>query len=111
MNQPANSLCFADGTVLENSSCGGSDHFLWCWISGKSMAECVSLFSDSEKTREIVAAYVTERIIYRGYTDLLVVEKANDPMTGTDIRVRLTWPEGGEHSIITEPITGDDESE
>lgn len=111
MNQPANSLRLADGTILENSSCGGSDHFLWCWISDKSMAECFSIFSDPEKTCEIVASYVTERIIYRGYTDMITLQKADDPMTQTEIRVRLTWPEGGEHSIITEPITGDDESE
>ena len=99
MSQPANSLLLADGTLLENSSCGASSRDLWCWVSGRTMAECLTIFSDSEKTGVITAGYKTSHVIYTGYTELLGISRNNDPLE-LGIRIRLTWPENGEHSII-----------
>lgn len=88
-------LILGDGTILENSHCGYSDRYLWCFISGKTMLECVQIFSDSEKIAEMKSHYLFNGYLYKGFTDLLLVEKNTDG----SINVRLTWPEGGEHSV------------
>lgn len=112
MDQPINSLLLADGTIIENSSCGAGGKDLWCWVTGKSMAECFAIFNDAAKTREITIKYNTSMVKYIGYTDMLLIKK-DDP----NVSIRLTWPEGGEHSIIEIPViedkpaTEDDDSE
>jgi hypothetical protein len=110
MDQPVNSLLLADGTILENSSCGAAGRDLWCWVPGKSLAECFSLFNDAAKTREITISYTTEKIKYIGYTEFILIRKTED-----SINIRMTWPEGGDHSIveipIEKPVTEDDANE
>lgn len=90
------SITLGDGTVLENSYCGYSDgsRNLWCYINGKTMAECVDLFSDPYKTESITSTYFVKTYLYKGFTELILVQKSS---LGVD--VRLTWPEGGEHSV------------
>lgn len=99
MAQPANSLLLAGNTLIENSSCGAGGSDLWCWVKGKTMAECLDLFDDPEKTSEIIAGYTTSRIRYTGYTRMILIKRNPDT-----IDVRLTWPEGGEHSITELPV-------
>ena len=104
-------LTFADGSVLENASCGGAENSLWCWISGKSMGECFAIFSDPEKTKEITVLYNTMGIRYKGYTDLQVIRKGTDVLNGNTIDVRLCYPEGGEHSVEQFDIPKETEQE
>lgn len=102
MTQLQNCLELADGTVLENASCGYSNRNLWCWVPKKTMAECFQMFSDLEKTKVIRCHYYTESITYNGFTDLLTVQKTENETGETQINICMTWPEGGEHSIIKE---------
>lgn len=88
-------IILGDGTVLENSYCGYSENNkLWCFVSGKTMKECTDIFSDPYKTSCMTSYYYDNGVIYKGFTELLLVQKSN---LGAD--VRLTWPEGGEHSV------------
>lgn len=89
-------IMFGDGTVLENSYCAydPGSRYLWCYISGKTMAECLDLFSDPYKTESITSYYFVKSYLFKGFTDLLLIQK-----TALGIDVRLTWPEGGEHSV------------
>lgn len=105
MSQPKDSLRLADGTVLENSSCGFANRTIWCWISGKPMADCFSLFSDPEKTETISMKYQTTGYRYRGFTDMNVIRKNTDSVGREIIEVRLAVPDGGIYSIeeFTEP--------
>ena len=98
------SIILGDGTVLENSFCGYSGRDLWCWVSGKTMMECMKIFSDPMKTDVITSYYFVKGYIYRGFTELLLIQKSDN-----SIDVRLTWPEGGEHSV--EEIEDDDASD
>lgn len=100
MNTLINCLVLADGTILENSSGGYADRNLWCWINGKTMNECYALFTDPEKTKTITVNYATSQIIYKGFTELLLIKKGTDGFDHETVDVRLTWPEGGEHEII-----------
>ena len=111
MNQPVNSLMLADGTVMENSSCGYADKSLWCWISGRSMTDCFPIFSDSKKTNEIVVLFRTGGIRYKGFTELTSIRKGTDVFGKDTIDIRLTWPEDGEHSIEEFQLHKDEEEE
>lgn len=93
------SLTLADGTLLENSSCGGADNSLWCWITGKSMEECFTLFNNPNKTNEITVRYNTMGIRYKGYTEMQVIRRGKDVFDNDTVDVRMTYPEGAEHSI------------
>ena len=99
-------IILGDGTVLESSFCGFSDRSLWCWITGKTMMECMKIFSDPIKTETITSYYFVKGYIYRGFTELLLVQKSENT-----VDVRLTWPEGGEHSIeeIEDEASGTEE--
>lgn len=93
-----------DGTVLENTYCGYAERSLWCWVSGKTLSECAQLFSDPYRTSVITSYYFNNGYIYRGFTDLLLIQKSENT-----VDVRLTWPEGGEHSV--EEIEEDEQEE
>lgn len=98
MNKAFNSLILADGTVLEGSSCGFSNKTLWCWVSGLSMADCFSIFSNPEKTSEITVLYYTSGIRYRGFIDMQIIRKGMDE-TGTEtIDIKMV-PVGDNYSI------------
>ena len=103
-----NKLTLADGTELENSSCGFAGRNLWCWIGGKTMAECFAIFSDPEKTKEINIEYYEKSIIYKGFTDFVQIRKGTDVLGNETVDVNLTWPEGGEHSIEEVPKDGEE---
>lgn len=90
-------VILADGTELKNTYCSMTDNgtSLWCWVNGKSFSECFKLFEDPYKTSEITSYYYGKKYIYHGFTEILLIQKSyND-----NIDVRLTWPEGGEHSV------------
>lgn len=93
-----------DGTVLENTYCGYSEPSLWCWVSGKTLLECAQMFSDPYKTSVITSYYYEQGYIYRGFTEVLLIQRSEKT-----IDVRLTWPEGGEHSV--EEIDEDEQEE
>lgn len=105
MEQPANSLKMADGTIFENSDCGYSKDTLWCWIHDVSMTQCFSVFSDAEKTKDITVRYHTSEIEYKGFTELTIIKKGTDVLGKETVDLCLTWPEGGEHSIEERTIT------
>lgn len=96
MNEERNCVILADGTKLSNTGCGYSERNLWCWIrDGKGIQECFMLFTDPEKTKNILFRYPGKKSIrYKGFTEFLLIRKVED---GVD--VRLTWPDGGTHSI------------
>ena len=108
MNELTTVLSLADGTRLEGS-CGFSDRSLWCWISGRTMADCFSLFSDSEKTKLIDSPGIKTGIRYKGFTVLELIKTGTDAFGRMTIDVRLTWPEGGEHSIEKYPMEPEEE--
>ena len=88
-------IIFGDGMVLENSYCVFSDRDLCCFVEGKTILECVQIFSDIEKTAVIKSHYLSRARLYKGFTDLLLVQKTYNGM----ISVCLTWPEGEPHSV------------
>ncbi len=88
------SIVLSDGTVLDNSFCTPINNSLWCWIADTSIPECAKIFSDPFRTDTITAYGYTGCRIYHGFTKLLLVEQLNNT-----VDVRLTWPEGGEHSV------------
>ena len=73
------------------------------------MAECFQLFSDPEKTKMITVLFNASGVIYRGYTDLMVIKKGLNTLGETTIGIRLSWPEGGEHSIEEIKVLKDEE--
>lgn len=101
-------LELANGTILEDSSCGYSERYLWCWIYGKTMSECYELFSNPENIKYIRYHLYTERVTYTGFTDMLLIQKREDEKGEMQIAVRLTWPEGGSHTIETETLPDDE---
>ena len=96
-------LILADGTVLENSSCGFADKTLWCWIRGLTMADCFSIFTDPDKTNEITCLYYHTGYKYTGFTNIEVIRKGMDSLGGTTIDIKLT-PDGNDFSIEELPI-------
>lgn len=92
-----NTIYLADGTELHDSNAGYSKPDLWCSIRGKTMMECMQMFSDRKKISEITVYNYSTGYRYIGFTNLLVVQKSqiDDDM----VDVRLTWPEGGAHYI------------
>lgn len=90
-------IVLADGTILSNSHCGYSDRNLWCMIrdNDKSLQDLFLKFTDPAKTQEIIDRYSRPHSVrYRGFTEFLLIKKNED-----SVDIRLTWPEGGEHSI------------
>lgn len=91
-------VILADGTRL-NGSCGYAEKNLWIWIEDKTMAECFELFNSSIRTQKIACEYFTHNKIYTGFTVLKTIRAMENT-----IDVCLTWPDGGEHSIIDVPV-------
>ena len=93
-NEYSMSITLGDGTVLEGSHCSYAERDLWCFIKDKDMGECYQIFSDSEKTAVIQCHYASLDYRYTGFTELLMIRKAE-----STVNVRLTWPEGSPHSV------------
>ncbi len=89
-----NTIKLNDGTILDESHCSHYDSSLWCYVSGKTMAECMQIFSNPEKTAEIESYFYAKTYRYIGFTELLLIQKSED-----GVNVRLTWPEDGHHSV------------
>ena len=98
MDGLAYKLTLADGTEFDGS-CGFSGRSLWCWILNKSMADCFSIFTNQEKTKEITILYTVTGYRYKGFTSLELIKTGTDALGNPTVDVKLTWPEGGEHSI------------
>ena len=108
MSQPANSLQLADGTILEDSSCGFADKTIWCWIKGRTMADCFALFSDPEKTKTISMMYHASGYRYKGFTDMQVIRKGMDALGRETVDIKLAVPDGGTYSIEEFETTGEE---
>ena len=98
MNGTAYTVTLADGTVLEGS-CGLAGRSLWCWVSDKSMADCFAIFTNPEKTSKITILYTVTGYRYRGFTEMELIKTGTDALGNATVDVKLTWPEGGEHSV------------
>ena len=98
MERLAYTLTLADGTELDGS-CGLAGRSLWCWVNNKTMADCFVLFTDPEKTKEITILYTVTGYRYKGFTILELIKTGTDALGNETIDVKLTWPEGGEHSV------------
>lgn len=61
-------LILADGTTIENGSCGYASAHLWCWLPGSTMQEAAALFFDASKTARIVYEYGEMSDVYEGFT-------------------------------------------
>ena len=99
MDEEYTGLILADGTQMKDSNCGYSDRNLWCWSRGIGMADGFRIFGDASKTREITMQYYSKKIIYKGFTEMMVLRRGTDEAGNETIDACLTWPEGGEHSI------------
>lgn len=108
MNAFNTSLLLADGTVLENCSCGFADKTIWCWTNGLSMADCFSIFSDPTKTNTISCLYMTHGVRYRGFTEMDAIRKSLDSFGNETVNVRLV-PVGDNYEIEEFPINNTEE--
>lgn len=59
-----------DGTVYEGSECGYADGFLWCFITGHTLAETAPEFLKAAATERIVFEYGEMTDTYDGYTEI-----------------------------------------
>ena len=90
------SIVLGDGTILEDSFCYNSGaKGIWCFVNGKTILDCAKLFSDPYRTSSITSYHYATRHVYKGFTELLLIQKADD--RGVD--VRLTWSENKPHSV------------
>ena len=99
MGKLQNCLRLNNGTVFEKGSCGYSDRDLWCWVLDTPMSECFQLFSDPDNLQVIECYYITQKYIYRGFTEMILIRRSETALGEPQIDIRLTYPEGGEHSI------------
>lgn len=89
-------LILADGRVLDQSECGYSEGKLWCYLKNVTFVEAFQLFSDPEKTKNIIFEYGIDgqfkRIVYSGFIIPEVVVKREYTidvcMTGTDTDIK-----------------------
>ena len=80
------SLTLADGTIYENSTCGYSEGWLWCYLPADTdIHEAFSVFSDKEKTHEIQFRSGNDTTLYKNFTDFFGISKDMDGA----IRVQL----------------------
>lgn len=63
-----------DGTVFEDSTCGCSDGFLWCFIVGHTMQEVSQKFFDVHATSKITFEYGEMTDSYDGYTSVIFMK-------------------------------------
>lgn len=103
MSHLFNTVRLADGTELEGS-CGLAGKAVWCWISNLPMADCFTIFTDSEKTKEFSTFYINKGIRYKGFTEMELIKRGTDAFGNETIDIKLTWPDGGEHSVEEFPI-------
>lgn len=59
-----------DGTVFDNSGCGYSEGFLWCYLTGYALQDVAGTFFNADATGHIVYEYPLETIEYDGYTSV-----------------------------------------
>ena len=62
-------IILADNTKIEGGECGYSDGFIWCWMSGKTMAQAAAIFTKPKNTEVIVFEYGEMSDRYEGYTE------------------------------------------
>ena len=71
-------LVLADGTVLDECECGYADRQLWCYLRNLTFNQAFQLFSDSEKTCEIIFEYGLETALTREtYSDFTYIVSIN----------------------------------
>lgn len=81
-------LLLADGTILENSTCGYAEHNLWCYVKGLTFAEAFTVFSNPEKTKIIKFIYGDNEDTYDGFTEINLIKSSE-----FTVDVRLVRPE------------------
>ena len=57
-----------DGTILDGSV-GYAEGFLWCYLTGYTMAEAATMFLDPQKTEKIVFTYGADEDTYEWFTN------------------------------------------
>ena len=62
-------LILADQTTIENGEAGYAQGFLWLYLPGYTVADAALVFTDPEKTEEIIFQYGQMEDRYEGYTD------------------------------------------
>lgn len=62
-------LVFADGTIIEDGSCGYAEGNLWCWVTGFTMPQAAQIFLDPAKTERIIFQYGGMEQAYDGFTN------------------------------------------
>ena len=81
-------LVLKDGTIIENGEAGYANGFLWCYITGTTIAEVAGVFMDPEKTDRIEFQYGEKSDVYEHHTEVRYL--SND---GDRVSVCLTVPE------------------
>lgn len=84
-------VVFADGTAFENTSFGFHEGKLWLTFEGKTIQEIYPYVSDSLLTMEIHGYLLNREFIYRGFTDLTLIQMGFDKK---NVDVRLAGTEG-----------------
>ena len=83
-------LKLKDGTVYDDSDCGYSDRYIWCWLKNATFSQAFADFSDPAKTSEIHVIHGNHETIYTGFTDLDLVRKSEYEPGKYTVNVRLT---------------------
>ena len=71
-------LILADKTTIENGAAGYAEGFLWCYLTGVSMAEAGALFFNPAKTSRIVFEYGEMSDTYEGMTECRLIRMDTD---------------------------------
>lgn len=61
------------GTVLDGSV-GYAEGFLWCYLTGYTMAELAAMFLDPQKTGKIIFSHGENDDTYEGFTDCRLLQ-------------------------------------
>ena len=99
-------VVLADGTVFENASFGFHEDKLWLTFEGKTIQEIYPYVSDSLLTMEIHGYLLNREFIYRGFTDLMLIQMGFEKKS---VDVRLAGTEG--YSVEEKEIKDESQDE
>ena len=99
-------VVLADGTVFENASFGFHEDKLWLTFGGKTIQEIYPYVSDSLFTTEIHGYLLNREFIYRGFTDLTLIQMGFEKKS---VDVRLAGIEG--YSVEEKEIKDESQDE
>lgn len=73
-------LILNNSIIIEDGRAGYSGGFLWCYITGYTMAEAAAIFLNAENTQLIVFQYGEMEDRYEGFTRCTNLSESTDGM-------------------------------